>query len=92
KDLMAEGLMRDVIRRIQEMRKRAALKVDAYIKVWVGVPSEEVKGLIMDKIKEISTEVRAKEMYVSIGSIERGAYKDEWQIDGEEFFIGIEED
>lgn len=92
KDLMAEGLMRDVIRRIQEMRKRAALKVDAYIKVWVGVPSEEVKGLIMDKIKGISTEVRAKEMYVSIGSIERGAYKDEWQIDGEEFFIGIEED
>ncbi|MEM4217635.1 MAG: isoleucine--tRNA ligase [Candidatus Methanomethylicaceae archaeon] len=92
KDLMAEGLMRDVIRRIQEMRKRAALKVDAYIKVWVGVPSEEVKGLIMDKIKGISTEVRAKEMYVSIGSIERGTYKDEWQIDGEEFFIGIEED
>ncbi|MCQ5362786.1 MAG: isoleucine--tRNA ligase [Candidatus Methanomethylicia archaeon] len=92
KDLIAEGLMRDVIRRIQEMRKRAALKVDAYIKVWIGVPSEEVKELIKGKAREISTEVRAKEMHVDLGRIEKGSFRDEWQIDGEEFFIGIEEE
>jgi hypothetical protein len=84
--------MRDVIRRIQEMRKRAALKVDAYIKVWIGVPSEEVKELIKGKAREISTEVRAKEMHVDLGRIEKGSFRDEWQIDGEEFFIGIEEE
>lgn len=91
KELISEGLMRDVIRRIQEMRKRASLKVDAYIKVWIGVSSEEVKGLLTERMTEISSEVRAREMHIGTGCVQNGKYKEEWQIDGEEYFIGIEE-
>ncbi len=92
KDLIAQGLMRDIIRRVQEMRKIAALRVDAYINVWIGVPSEEIRGLVSSKMREISTEVRAKGLDVRVGEIPKVAFREAWEIDGEGFVIGIEEE
>lgn len=86
-ELMIEGLMRDIIRRIQEMRKRMDLKVDAYIKVWISTTSEEIKNVINRKRIEISTEVRAKEIIMDRG----GKYLEDWEIEGEILTIGIEE-
>ncbi|MEM4706263.1 MAG: isoleucine--tRNA ligase [Candidatus Methanomethylicaceae archaeon] len=87
RELIMEGLMRDIIRRIQEMRKRADLKVDAYIKVWIETSSEEIKEAVLNKKNEIALEVRAKEILMENG----GKYKEEWELDGEKFIIGIEE-
>ncbi|MCX8169949.1 MAG: DUF5915 domain-containing protein, partial [Candidatus Methanomethyliaceae archaeon] len=86
-ELMEEGLMRDIIRRIQEMRKRANLKVDAYIKVWIATSSEEIKNVINRKGTEISAEVRAREIIMERG----GRYIEDWEIEGEPLMIGIEE-
>ncbi|MCS7097459.1 MAG: isoleucine--tRNA ligase [Candidatus Methanomethyliaceae archaeon] len=86
-ELIVEGLMRDIIRRVQEMRKRADLKVDAYIKVWISTYSEEIKNVINRKKAEISAEVRAREIIMERG----GRYIEDWEIEGEIITIGIEE-
>ncbi len=90
-ELAAEGLMRDLVRRVQEMRKRANLRVDAYIRVTIASPSEENRALISAKSKEIAAEVRAKELSVA-GSLERPmGFIEEWEIEEDSFTIGIEE-
>lgn len=89
--LIAEGLVRDVIRRIQEMRKRADLKVDAYIRAEVAAPSEDAKRMLQDGAGKIASEVRAKELTIATGSGASLPITERWEIDGEEYVIGIEE-
>jgi isoleucyl-tRNA synthetase len=90
-ELAAEGLMRDLVRRVQEMRKRANLRVDAYIRAAIASPSEENRALIRAKSKEIAAEVRAKELVVA-ESLERAmGFTEEWEIEEDKFTIGIEE-
>lgn len=91
RELAAEGLMRDLVRRIQEMRKRANLKVDAYIRVAIASPMEESRELIEAKSKEISAEVRAKELAVAPSLGRDLSFTEEWEIEEEKFTIGIEE-
>lgn len=91
RELISEGLMRDIIRRVQEMRKRADLKVDAYIKVAISAPTEDSRELLVSRSKDIAAEVRAKEVTITR---EKGVtldHREEWDIEGERFEIGIEE-
>ena len=90
KDLISEGLMRDIVRRVQEMRKKADLKVEAYIKVVISTPSEENRELLVGRSKDIASEVRAKEMNIIQGEV-RSRIVEEWDIEEEKFMIGIEE-
>jgi len=91
RELISEGLMRDMIRRVQEMRKRADLKVDAYIKVAISTPTEESKELLISRSKDIAVEVRAKEITITTKKGITLGLKEEWEIEGEKFVIGIEE-
>jgi len=89
RELIAEGTMRDVVRRIQEMRKKADLKVDAYISVRIHAPTEEARGLLEGKSREIASEVRAKRLEILAGT--EGAEGERWEIEGEEYVIDLEE-
>ena len=91
RELISEGLMRDMIRRVQEMRKRADLKVNAYIKVAISTPTEESKELLISRSKDIAAEVRAKEITITTRKGIRLHHKEDWDIEGERFVIGIEE-
>lgn len=91
KELISEGLMRDIIRRIQEMRKRANLKVEAYIKVTILAPNEENRELLSDTSADIATEVRAKEMSITSSGTLNAGIVEEWEIEEDKFVIGIEE-
>jgi isoleucyl-tRNA synthetase len=91
KELIAEGLMRDIVRRVQEMRKRANLRVDAYIKVAIFTPSDENRELLQGKAAEISVEVRAKEFTVTAKEAMKAKLVEEWEIDEDKFTIGIDE-
>jgi isoleucyl-tRNA synthetase len=91
RELVAEGLMRDLVRRVQEMRKRANLKVDAYIRVAIASPSEENRELISAKSKEIAAEVRARELTVTASLGRAMGLTEEWEIEEDRFTIGIEE-
>lgn len=88
-DLLTEGLARDVVRRIQEMRKRADLNVDDYIKAFVKVPSDDARKVLEKKAAEIASEVRAKELTISLGDPDFGA-PEAWEIDGEKYTISIQ--
>ncbi|MEM2128885.1 MAG: class I tRNA ligase family protein, partial [Candidatus Methanomethylicaceae archaeon] len=88
-ELLAEGLARDVVRRIQEMRKRADLNVDDYIKAFVTAPSEDARRALESKATEIAGEVRAKELKISLQDPDFGV-PEVWEIEGEKYTISIE--
>ncbi|MEM2239124.1 MAG: isoleucine--tRNA ligase [Candidatus Bathyarchaeia archaeon] len=89
KALQAGGLSRDVVRRIQYMRKEMDLPVDAYIEVYVKVSSQETKSLLEETKEYIAGEVRAKKLTFTLGEIPRMEYSKVWNLDGEELLIGI---
>jgi isoleucyl-tRNA synthetase len=94
-DLEAEGYAREVIRRIQEMRKQLDLAVEDSIKVEVAVNDKRILALILDNetIAMISDEVRA----TFFGFCKDGTQPDparypsvkEWDVEGVGITIGI---
>lgn len=87
KDELIEGLTRDVVRRIQAMRKEMDLPVEAKIKIWL-VGDEQVMEATKQKMSYLKTETRAEEVYYEEPPSE--AYTKEWDIDGYRVKIGIE--
>jgi isoleucyl-tRNA synthetase len=84
-DLESEGYAREVIRRIQEMRKDLELDLEAQIRVDVGLNDERVSALIERHENLVAEEVRAAEF----GAVEDG-YRKEWDVEGVEMEIAIE--
>ena len=80
--LMREAFAREIVRRIQEMRKEMNLDVDEFIKTTADFSQSEVEGWI-EYIKE---ETRSKEIIFG----EPSGYIREWDIDGRKIRIGIE--
>ncbi len=92
--LEAEGYAREVIRRVQEMRRQLDLNVDDFIVAAVGVADERVASLIATEEwqKEIAGEVRAATLTVRRSS-ERSAgafaLEKDWDVEGVQMLIGI---
>ena len=94
-ELEAEGYAREVIRRIQDMRKQLDLAVEDNINVEASVSDRRVLALLMDNatIAMISDEVRAK----FFGFSKDGSSPDssrftsvkEWDVEGVAMTIGI---
>ena len=80
-----EGIVRDIVRRIQFMRKELALNVNDYINLSIVAPEEraEVIKKYLDYIKE---ETRAKQ--VIIGEA-KGDLVQDWEIEDEIYTIGV---
>ncbi|MCE4628651.1 MAG: DUF5915 domain-containing protein, partial [Desulfurococcales archaeon] len=78
KDELIEGLTRDVVRRIQAMRKELDLPVEAKVRVWL-VGDEQVLEATKQKIDYLKTETRAEEVNYEEPPSE--AYTKEWDID-----------
>ena len=96
-EIRQEAMAREVIRRIQDMRKDLDLDVEANIDVMVKT-STEFKDLILPQLKVIMNEVRARTMVVSdIEECEtcelttEGNHIKNWDIEGEEVCIHIVE-
>ncbi len=86
---LAEGFARDVLRRIQFMRKMLDLPVDAYIDVKVYLP-EEARELLEKKADYVASEARAKTLTI----VEReedvvGDLVKDWEISGYTIRIGV---
>ena len=87
---MAEGLARDVLRRIQFMRKELNLPVDAYIAVKLYVPPEARVLLTPDLLSFIRSESRAREMeLVESAEAVSGDAVREWEIGDLRVVIGV---
>lgn len=88
---LAEGLARDVVRRIQQMRKEMDLKVDSHIHAYV-ITSEDGVQMLRSKRKYITKETRAKKMVLSTKkpSQNDGYYWKSWEIGKEKFEFGLQ--
>ena len=82
-EIMREAYAREIVRRIQEMRKELDLDVEEFIDVGVSVDSDLVKGF-EDYIK---TETRAKNL--EFGSVDESAYVKNWKIEELEVRISV---
>ncbi|HYB67597.1 MAG TPA: isoleucine--tRNA ligase [Candidatus Acidoferrales bacterium] len=91
KSELAEGLARDAVRRMQQMRKEMDLKVDSFVHAYVVAPSKKEANLLKIKSGYIAGEVRAKKLKISIGEIKvcQPYYTKRWQIDGATFEFGL---
>ncbi len=83
-ELWKECLAREIVRRIQEMRKIMNLNVEEYIDVALSCKKEFVNGWI----DYITREVRAKNIEFE-SKFEGDWFLKEWDIEGEKVKIGI---
>jgi isoleucyl-tRNA synthetase len=86
-DIEAEGYARDVVRRVQEMRKRLGLEVDDRIRTSLEVGDDRVADLVDRRRDLIAEETRTAE-YVAPGEAE--GLVEEWDVEGVDVTIGIE--
>ena len=86
-ELESEGYARDVIRRIQEMRKQLDLDVEAEIRVGLTVGDDRIEGFVDDHRELIAEEVRAAEFVDD--PEDAGDRLEDWEIEGVDVTIGI---
>ena len=91
KSELAEGLARDAVRRMQQMRKEMDLKVDSFVHAYLVAPSPKEVALLKSKRAYIAGEVRAKEIKITSGemNVRLPYYTKRWQINGATFEFGL---
>jgi isoleucyl-tRNA synthetase len=85
--LESEGYARDVVRRIQEMRKRLDLDVEEDIEVAVDVADDRVAGFVDDHREYIATETRTS-AWVAREDREFDLVE-EWEVEGVDVTIAV---
>ena len=90
-ELVREGFVREVTRRLQEMRKRLDLPVDAFMDAFVSVSDPEKLGWLEDEKEYLMEEVRAK-TFVLLRPDQprpRAELDEDWKIEEANFHMGI---
>jgi len=90
-DEISDGLARDLVRRIQQMRKHMDLKVDAFVDVSVVTSTAEAASSVKTRLDYILSEVRAKDLITQHldGGKAHGDLVRDWRIGGNLFSIGL---
>ena len=88
-ELKAEGYGREVIRRIQEMRKELDLRVDEKIVAAVRVEDEEVLRLVEAMRGHIAGEVRARRLELGSDLEVRGSLVKDWSVEDVAMTMGV---
>jgi isoleucyl-tRNA synthetase len=89
-DIEAEGYARDVVRRIQEMRKRLDLDVESEIDTAVDVADERVAEFVDRHRDYVASETRSRE-YTDEKPAEGGwELVEEWDVEGVAVTIGVD--
>mgnify|MGYP000324329542 CR=1 FL=1 len=83
-DIESEGYAREVIRRVQEMRKDLELDIEERIVVDLAIDDERVDSLVREHEALIKEEVRADEL----DGVEEG-HRKTWEVEGVEMEIAI---
>lgn len=84
--LEAEGFSREVIRRVQQMRKDMKLNVEEFIRIEVEC-SKRVEGFLDAWKDRIARETRA--MKLEVVNQPKGDYIVEWNVESESLIIGV---
>lgn len=90
-ELKSERLARDVVRRLQKMRKEMDLEMEERVDVSIGVENEESERYLRDQEGYIKQEVRIRNIEIGgLKEVPKRAYEKEWSINGQEFNLSIE--
>ncbi len=85
-EIEAEGFAREIIRRIQQMRKDMKLDVEEFVKVEVSAPAKITEYFKIWK-EHIMSETRSKKLDFVDGP--QGTYKVSWEVEGHKMEIGV---
>jgi len=90
-ELVREGFVREIVRRLQEMRKRLDLPVDAFVEAYVTVPDAQKLEWLEDERDYLMEEVRAEALHLLRPDQEKPKVNAEenWQIEGHTFQMGL---
>ncbi|UPV75914.1 isoleucine--tRNA ligase [Halorussus limi] len=83
-DIESEGYAREVIRRVQEMRKEMDLDIEERVRLELDVADDRVADLVAERMDLVKEEVRADE----VGDVEDG-YRKTWDVEGVEMEIAV---
>ena len=88
---LADGLARDLVRRIQQMRKEMDLKVDDFIDVHIVASTAESASSVKSRQDYILGEVRAKKVTVEYSEPTEAHAElvKEWSIGNDVFSVGV---
>ncbi len=86
-EILAKGYSREVVRRIQQMRKGEDLDIEAFIKANVEV-KDDIANLLEKQRDYISTETRAEVLNIA-SDLEHEGTEKEWNINKNTFRISI---
>ncbi len=87
-ELIEEGFVRELISKIQTMRKEAGFEVMDKITVYAE-GNERIADVLGKNRSEVMSEVLADEIILSAAGNESGAYVKEWNINGENVTLGV---
>ncbi|HID71129.1 MAG TPA: hypothetical protein EYP29_00080 [Thermoplasmata archaeon] len=82
-----EGFAREIIRRIQEMRKEMDLPLEKWVNSWLKC-SDVLRKMVEPWFEYISKETRSE---LKLGETPPGIFKKEWKIKDENIVIGLKE-
>jgi len=85
-DLEREGIARDIVRRIQSLRKQADFEIDDNITTfYTGDPFIEK----VFKVEEDYIKAETLSIELTKGKFPRGVYREEFDIDGKKLILGL---
>ncbi|MDI6642789.1 MAG: isoleucine--tRNA ligase [Candidatus Hodarchaeaceae archaeon] len=89
-ELKAECLARELVRRLQTMRKEMDLEMEERVDVTIGVGAEESLKLLATQQNYISREVRVRNLRLScVEEVPGEGYLKDWNIDGDSFRLCV---
>ncbi|MCL7415020.1 MAG: isoleucine--tRNA ligase [ANME-2 cluster archaeon] len=91
REIESEGYAREVIRRVQDMRKELDLDVEARIRAVVRIEDERICDLVLDWEAHIAGEVRSKLLIIGIDVEPEGDLVKEWDVEGTFMKMSISE-
>jgi len=89
-ELEAEAYSREIIRRIQDMRKELNLRVEDQIRAVVDIESKPILDLVVQRREHIAGEVRAADLKMGLGLQMQGSLLKDWDVEGICMRIGID--
>ena len=86
-ELIEEGFVREIISKVQTMRKEAGFEVMDHIRLFFS-GSDKIREIAQKNGEEIKSEVLAEELSFE----EMKGYSKSWNINGEEVVLGVEKE
>ena len=89
REIESEGFTREVIRRVQDMRKELNLAVDDNIRSHIQINDERILDLVLDREQFIAKETRSNVQVIGLDVDTSGSLEKDWDVEGISMKIGI---